>query len=160
MSLPPALDAFLGAIESARPIVALKDSYLAYPLVNTLHIVGIALLFGAIVPLDLRLIGWRNEVESVDRLSRILVPVAIAGLLIASSAGLLLFATDARAYTAAPLFQAKVVLIVLAIVNALTLRRIDWRAPRTSRRVALAGATSILLWLGAITCGRLLGYIE
>jgi len=158
--LAPALDAFLGAIESARPVVALKDSYLAYPLVNTLHIVGIALLFGAIVPLDLRLIGWRSTTESVERLSRMLLPVAIAGLLIAAPAGLLLFATDARAYAAAPLFQAKMLLILLAIANALALRRFDWRSGPRRRRVALAGMTSISLWLGAIVCGRLLGYIE
>jgi len=150
----------LGAIETARPIVALKDSYLAYPLVNTAHIIGIALLFGAIVPLDLRLIGWRSQSEPVDRLSRILVPVAIAGLLIAVPAGLLLFATDARAYAAAPLFQAKMILIALAIANALALRRFDWSGSEPNRRVAFAGAASILLWLGAITCGRLLGYIE
>jgi hypothetical protein len=160
LSLPPALDAFLAAIESARPIVALKDSYLAYPLVNTLHIVGIALLFGAIVPLDLRLIGWRHQAEPVDRVSRLLLPVAITGLLIAAPAGLLLFATDARAYAAAPLFQAKMVLIALAITNALALRRIDWRAGPPRGRTAIAGAASILLWLGAIVCGRLLGYIE
>ena len=160
MSLPPPLDAFLGAIEAAPPVVALKDSFLAYPLVNTLHIVGIALLFGAIVPLDLRLIGWRRGSASVDALSRTLVPMAVTGLVLAVPAGLLLFATDARAYAAAPLFQAKLLLIVLAIANALTLRRIDWRAPRPSRRVAFAGAASILLWLGAIVCGRLLGYIE
>ena len=150
----------LGAIETARPIVALKDSYLAYPLVNTLHIVGIALLFGAIVPLDLRLIGWRSRAEPIDRLSRVLLPVAITGLLMAAVAGLLLFATDARAYAAAPLFQVKVILIALAIVNALALRRIDWRSPQRGSRVAVAGAASILLWLGAIVCGRLLGYIE
>jgi len=150
----------LGAIETARPIVALKDSYLAYPLVNTAHIIGIALLFGAIVPLDLRLIGWRSQSEPVDRLSRILVPVAIAGLLIAVPAGLLLFATDARAYAAAPLFQAKMILIALAIANALALRRFAGSGSEPNRRVAFAGAASILLWLGAITCGRLLGYIE
>lgn len=160
MSLPPALNAFLGAIESARPIVALKDSYLAYPLVNTLHIVGIALLFGAIVPLDLRLMGWRSQAEPVDRLSRVLLPVAIAGLLITAPAGLLLFATDARAYAAAPLFQAKMLLIVLAIANALALSRIDWRAAPPRGSVAIAGAASMLLWLGAIVCGRLLGYVE
>jgi uncharacterized membrane protein SirB2 len=150
----------LGAIETARPIVALKDSYLAYPLVNTAHIIGIALLFGAIVPLDLRLIGWRSQDEPVDRLSRILLPVAIAGLLIAVPAGLLLFATDARAYAAAPLFHAKMILIALAIANALALRRFDWSGSEPNRRVAFSGAASILLWLGAITCGRLLGYIE
>ena len=96
----------------------------------------------------------------MDGLSRILLPVAIAGLLIAVPAGLLLFATDARAYAAAPLFQAKMILIALAIANALALRRFDWSGSEPTRRVAFAGAASILLWLGAITCGRLLGYIE
>ena len=159
MSLPQALDAFLGAVEAAPVIAALRDSYLAYPLVNAAHIIGIALLFGSIVPLDLCLVGWRRD-QSIDRLARILVPVAVAGLLLAIPTGLFLFATDARAYAAAPMFQAKMLLIAIAIANALALRRIDWRAPRPSSRVALAGASSILLWLGAILLGRLLGYIE
>jgi len=160
LSLPDPVDAFLAAVEAAPPIAALRDSYLAYPLVNAIHIIGIALLFGAIVPLDLRLIGWRQRTQSVDALANVLVPVAIAGLVLAVPAGLLLFATDARAYVQAPLFQAKLLFIGLGIANALALRRIDWRAAPPRGRVAVAGAASILLWLGAIICGRLLGYLE
>lgn len=148
----------LAALESLPAIVALRESTLAYPLVNTLHIVGIALLFGAIVPLDLRLAGWRREASAVDALSRLLLPVAVFGFLVAASAGLLLFATDARAYAASPLFQAKIVLIALALANALALRWVDWRKPGPSKRVALAGAASVALWLGAIVLGRLIGY--
>ena len=149
----------LAALESLPAIAALRESTYAYPLVNTLHIIGIALLFGSIFPLDLRLIGWRVETGGLDRLSRLLLPVAIFGLILAACAGLLMFATDARAYAASPLFQAKMLLILLALANALALRAIDWRRePRPW--VALAGVASILLWLGVITLGRLIGYLE
>jgi hypothetical protein len=152
-------DDLLGALERAPFITGLRDSYLTYPLVNTLHIVGIALLFGAIVPLDLRLIGWRREAGPVDRLESLLQPVAIAGLVIAIPAGLLLFATDARAYAASPLFRAKMLLIAAAIANALWLRASNSRAAKPGRRVAIAAAASVLLWLTAIILGRLLGYL-
>jgi hypothetical protein len=88
----------------------------------------------------------------------LLLPVAITGLAVAVPAGLLLFATDARAYAASPLFQAKVVVIAIAIANALWLRTTDWQGPRSGRRAALAGVASIVLWLAAIVLGRLIGY--
>lgn len=151
-------DGVLEAVENAAPIAALRESTFAYPIVNTLHIIGIALLFGAIVTLDLRLLGWRREAAPVDRLAGLLLPVAIAGLAVAIPAGLLLFATDARAYAASPLFQAKILLIALAIGNALWLRASERRGSPPERRAALAGGASIVLWLGAIVLGRLVGY--
>ena len=150
----------LAAVENLPAIAALRESYLVYPLVNALHIVGVALLFGAIVPLDLRLAGWRRQTAAVDGLSQLLLPVAIFGFVLAALAGLLLFATDARAYAASPLFQAKLLLIALALANAVALRRVDWRNAASSRRVALAGAASIVLWLGSILLGRLICYLE
>ena len=147
----------LGALENLSLVVALRESTLAYPIVNALHIVGVALLFGAIVPLDLRLAGWRREVGAVDGLSRLLLPVALCGFVLGAGAGLLLFATDARAYAASPLFQAKIVLIATALANAWALRRVDWRRAQ-GRRVAIGAAASLLLWLAVIILGRLVGY--
>lgn len=140
-------------------VTALRESYWVYPLVNTLHIVGIALLFGSIVPLDLRLAGWRREDATLDLLARVLLPVAVFGFALAALAGLVLFAVDARAYAGSLFFQSKLVLIVLALANAWLLRRVAWRAGQSSdRRLALAGAISILLWLGVIFLGRMIGY--
>ena len=158
MSIGSRLNGLLAALEQAGPIAALRDSVFAYPLVNALHIIGIALLFGAIVALDLRLIGWRRDVGPAEAVAKLLLPVAIGGLALAIPAGLLLFATDARAYAASPLFQAKMVLIGLAVGNALWLRASERRGLRSERRAALAGASSIILWLGAIILGRLVGY--
>lgn len=149
----------LSSLENLSFIAALRESTLAYPLVNALHILGIALLFGAIVPLDLRLAGWKAGTAAVDSLASFLIPTAIAGFLIAACAGLLLFATDARAYADSPFFQAKLAVIGAALLNALWLRRIDWRGAAPSHsRLALAGVASILLWSAAIVLGRLIGY--
>lgn len=158
MSFLSSLDGFLEAVELLRPIVALRESVLAYPLVNTLHIVGIALLFGSIVALDLRLIGWRARAGPADRISELLLPVAISGLGLAIPAGLLLFATDARTYAASSLFQAKMLLIALAIGNALWLRIVERRGRSSRKRMRLAAAASIALWLSVIVLGRLIGY--
>jgi len=155
LSIEPAL----AALEQVPAIEALRNSTYVYPLVNALHVIGVALLFGGIVPLDLRLAGWRRAAGPVDGLAAVLLPVAIFGLVLAIVTGLLLFATDARAYADSWLFRAKLVLIAVALLNALALRRIDWRrAGATPRRVALAGIASLLLWLGAIILGRLIGY--
>ena len=148
----------LEAVEQSALVAALRESDFVYPLVNALHIVGIALLFGAIVALDLRLIGWRRDAGTTDAYARLLLPVAITGLVLAIPAGLLLFATDARAYAASRLFQAKMLLILLAVGNALWLRASSRHGPRPERQMALAGGASIALWLGAIVLGRLVGY--
>ena len=161
MSSSPALANLLGALEQAPLIAEFRNSFLAYPLVNALHIIGIALLFGAIVPLDLRLMGWRREAGPVDRLAKLLLPVAAGGFLLAIGAGLLLFATDARAYAGSALFRAKILVIAAAIVNALSLRAIDWQSRKpTGQKVALAAAASVLLWLAVIILGRLVGYFQ
>lgn len=144
---------------------ALRSSIWLYPLVNTGHVVGIALLFGAIVPLDLRLIGCWQSV-TLAHLARILIPMAIVGLLLAMSTGSLLFATRPLDYVAEPLFGIKMALLCAAVSNALLLRRSPqwWQllrvetgaAPRRALRIA--GIASIVLWLGVITAGRLIGY--
>ena len=158
MSIGSTLDGLFAALEQAAPIAALRESTYAFPLVNALHIIGIALLFGSIVALDLRLLGWRQDAGSTEAFTRLLVPVAIGGLLIAIPAGLLMFATDARAYAASPLFQVKIIFVVLGIGNALWLRAAEMRGSASPSRAAFAAAASIPLWLGAIVLGRLVGY--
>lgn len=160
------LEAYAEAIQASSLSQTLRASLWLYPLVNTGHVLGIALLFGAIVPLDLRLLGcWRSV--PLAPLVRVLVPVAIAGLALAIGSGVLLFATRPIDYVVEPLFLVKFALLIAAIVNALTLRRLPrWRlidldhAPGQviPARWKLAGVGSILLWLGVITVGRLIGY--
>jgi hypothetical protein len=156
---------FAQALQDTAIATALRQSFWVYPLVNAGHIVGLALLFGAIVPLDLRLVGlWGNL--SLAAMSRVLLPVAIAGLVLAVPTGALLFAVRASEYAVMPLLWLKVGLIAGAIANALLLRlSLAWTVHErselfgTTPRLQVAGVLSIGLWLAAIVAGRMIGYL-
>lgn len=128
-----------------------------YAVVNALHVLGIALLVGAIAALDLRLLGWRRQL-ALGALARLLQPVAIAGLVLALGAGALLFLADPADYAAMPLFRLKLVLIALAIGNALALNLGPGLAGASPRRRRLAGALSLALWLAVLAAGRFLAF--
>jgi hypothetical protein len=156
----------LTALQEWAPVAALRNSRWTYASVNAAHIVGIALLFGAIVPLDLRLMGWRRGVP-IGTMVRILLPVAIAGLALAVAGGLALFSVRAVKYAATGLFQLKMALLVCAITNALLLHRaVQWETHQAAtsvippRRLRIAGAMSIALWLSVIACGRMIAFAD
>ena len=156
----------LTAIQDWAPIAALRSSRWTYASVNTAHIVGFAILFGAIVPMDLRLMGWWRAIP-IGTFARILVPVSVAGLLLAITAGALLFSIRAVQYAGTTLFQVKMALVLCAVLNALLLRKAaQWELLQAATnvvpppRLRLAGALSIGLWLAVITCGRMLAFIE
>jgi hypothetical protein len=148
----------LAGLEASPLAAGLRGSVWPYPLVNAAHIVGIALLFGAIVPLDLRLMGLFKDVEAAT-LSRLLVPVAAIGLALAIAAGSLLFITDARDYFASNLFRAKMIVLLLALANIVLAFRLSRRTGAGSAAcLRVAAATSIGLWVTVIVLGRLVGY--
>ncbi len=165
MELTPGILAALTALQEMALPSALRASRWVYPMVNTGHILGLALLFGAILPLDLRLIGLWPALP-MRLLNRVLLPVALCGLALSLTTGALLFSVHAAKYAATPLFQAKMLLILAALANALLLlRSADWTLALLrdlaygSRRLQLDGALSVLLWLAVIFCGRFIAYI-
>ncbi|HBX42091.1 MAG TPA: hypothetical protein DEG64_17850, partial [Marinobacter adhaerens] len=94
------------SVENLAFVSALRNSTFVYPLVNAGHVLGVSLLVGSIVPLDLRLLGlWRSYPVMV--FVDVLRVTATIGLALAVICGLLLFATNAPGYAASPLFQAK-----------------------------------------------------
>ena len=155
----------LAVVQGSALPTALRGSYYGYPLVNTGHIVGIALLFGGIVPLDLRLLGfWRSVPATV--LAHILVPMAMTGLILAVATGSLLFSVSAVKYAGLGVFQLKMLLVLAATANALLLRRVagwddDARLLDAGwPRIRVAAGLSIALWLGVILCGRIVAYLD
>ena len=154
---------WLAALEATALAQALRDSVWTYPLVNAGHILGVALLVGSIVPLDLRLLGaWRSV--PLTPLWRVLTRTAAAGLVLAIACGSLLFAARATEYAASGLFVAKMAIVGAGTVNALVLRTVQHEDLLRARpetppvRVRLAGGVSLAAWLTALTLGRLVGY--
>ena len=156
----------LGALQDVALVEALRRSRWVYPLVNAGHIVGLALLFGAVVPLDLRLVGLWQRVP-IGTMARTLLPVALGGLALAVVTGALLFSVSAVRYAGLTLFQIKLLLILGALANALLLHgSAAWGAYHygelmgTTPRLQLAGVLSLGLWLSTIVAGRMLGYLD
>lgn len=138
----------------------LRHGRWSYALVNAPHIIGIALLLGAVAVLDIRLLGgWRAI--PLAHLARPLAAMAAAGLALATIAGLLLFAVRAPEYMAMPIFAAKLALIAIGTLSAIGHhiahgRLLERASPAALR---LAGATSILCWTGALLLGRSLAFL-
>ena len=139
-----------------------SQSALAYPLANVVHLLGLVMLVGGIGIVDLRLVGAFRSIP-LEPLSRALTPVAIVGLALMVPSGATMFAADAKSMAASPLFQWKLILVGLALVNAVAFRRLwqrrigDWdRSPPIAGRMMAAG--SLALWLTIGTFGRLIAY--
>lgn len=156
------LQAFFERLEGSALSVSLRASEWAYPLVNTAHILGIALLVGSIAILDWRLLRLRVS-PPVDVLAALLLPVARGGFALAVGAGALLFVARPLDYAFNAVFQLKLGCIALALLNIFLLHRSDsWRIAeqhnRIEGRVRLAGGLSLVCWLLALCLGRLVGY--
>lgn len=153
------------ALEALPLARALRDSVWIYPLVNAGHIFGVALLVGAIVPLDLRLMGLLRAFPLAP-LWRVLGGAAAVGLVMAAIFGTLLFATRASEYLASPFFLAKAGVIALGVINALVLRLTmparllagDADDALIPLRVRAGAIVSFFAWIGTLTLGRLVGY--
>lgn len=154
----------LGWLEATPVAMAMRSSLWLYPIVEIFHIVGFAILVGAVVMFDLRLLGWSRSLP-VAGLARHLLPWSVAGLVLIVPAGLLMFSAHPRDFVENRVFLLKLALIGFAGFNAWLFHKgvyrsvagwnADIRAPVSAQLHALA---SLGLWIGVISCGRLLAY--
>ena len=159
------VEAWTAALEATELAVTLRGSVWAYPLINAGHLIGVALLVGPIVPLDLRLLGLWQSVPLAP-LWRVLTRTAGFGLGLSIACGMLLFITRATEYADSSFFISKIAIVVVATVNALVLHMImpdacllaRWVAFRLPVRVRSAACISLAAWLSALMLGRLVGY--
>jgi hypothetical protein len=138
------------ALEATALAQFLKASRWVYPLVNAGHILGIALLVGAVIPMDVAVIRGR-AVAAVG----LLRPWSVAGFLMAVTFGVLLFVTQATDYVRSPWFLGKMGVLALAALNAAVHLRLDRFPPRRRRQAAIA---SLLLWPLVLILGRMIAY--
>ncbi len=136
-----------------------------YGVVNLVHILGVASLFGAVLVLDLRLLGfWRNV--TLAAISRPTVPIAATGFTVAALSGVCLLATKATEYVGNPFLYIKFPAIALGLLNVVALSFLPaWKQHRIrdltaqeQSKLALFGGISLICWLTAISAGRMIGY--
>jgi hypothetical protein len=147
----------LSAVEAWPLSDAIRRSVWAYPALEIVHIGAFATVFGALMLLELRVFGAAPALP-LKPLARLAVPVALAAFAIAAAAGLLMLISNATEIALNRAFQVKVGLIALAGVNAWWFHRRGsvMRHDGVARAQSLL---SLLMWIGVITCGRLIAYI-
>jgi len=145
----------------------LRGSANTYPIVMSLHMVGIAFFGGMILMTDMRLLGWAMRKRPIsDVINQFRVPKRW-GLLLTATCGFLMFGSKAEEYYYNAFFRAKLALFALLIVHAVVFYRSVYadpavldRSPSVPANAKVAAALSLLLWTSVACCGRGIGYIE
>lgn len=167
VSLSAMLLSFAQWIELTDFFTAFRGSWFVYPIVLSLHMVGIAFFGGMVLMTDMRLLGWSMQKRSIaDVIDRFRVPKRY-GLLLMVTCGVLMAGAKAEEYYYNVFFRAKLILLALLVVHALTFRRSVYadpaaldHAPVIPRNAKVAAVLSLLLWTSVAVCGRGIGYIE
>src|SRR5207253_3117818 len=142
--------------------VASDPSLLAYPTILTLHTVGMAIVVGTCVVIDLRLLGIGGDVPLVALGG---APRLVwTGFFINAATGLALFMTDAEHKAMQTVFFVKLSLIFLALAVYARIRTLVFRSPAAitppiSTEVRTLAVLSLILWTGATVAGRLMAYL-
>ncbi|MDQ0319034.1 hypothetical protein QO002_001172 [Pararhizobium capsulatum DSM 1112] len=142
-----------------------RNAQYLYPVLEAIHILGIALLVGPAFAFDLRLLGVANRVVSVPTAARHLLPVSHVGLAIAFVTGIVLLSAQATVVANTGAAPWKLGLLILAGLNVPIFhygvyRQVDeWAEAAVTPIAARAAAVvSMVAWIGVILSGRLLAY--
>ena len=132
-----------------------SDAY-AYPLLEIVHIIGIALLLGNLVLFEARVFGLGRAV-AVQPLARLALPLAAVGFGLAACSGLLMFASQPQELLSNRAFTLKMLVVLLAGTNA-ALFHLRGGLSKLDALAKLQTALSMGLWVTVIICGRWIAY--
>ena len=135
----------------------LRTHPFAYPALEALHIIGIALLLGNLVLLELRVWGLGKALPAKD-LARLALLLAVSGFGLAAATGLLMFATQSSELLANRAFTLKMLLLTTAACNAAWFHGRD-SLMKLDGVAKLQTMASTLIWIAAIFCGRWIAYL-
>ncbi len=152
-------------IQSIGFLTAFSESVLVYPIVLSIHLTCIALFGGAILMTNLRLLGLTFKSVTITDMVRSLRPWKRAGGTVMICAGVLLATSEAEKYSPNPFFWTKMIILGLIGIHGIIFRPIVYnnteeldKSAVIPTKVKIAAITSILLWTGMFTMGRLIAY--
>jgi hypothetical protein len=150
----------LQGIPEARPLNPMTRWIWAFPVVETIHICGFALLVGTMLILDMRLLNVMFRGQNISQLAKQVAPWIRTGIAIMLTTGPILFSADPGDYVQVPAFLTKMVLLVFALLFHFTVIRKATApsgddAPLGWRKLAACG--SLGLWLSVVVGGLWIG---
>ena len=135
-----------------------SDSIWAYPMILTMHTVGLGIVVGSAAVLDLRLLGVGRGIP-IQEMRRVL-PLFWVGFFINLVSGVMLFVSEAADKAAQPVFLVKLLLVAAGVVVTSQLRNVAFDAAIPAARVRTLAKVSLCVWAGAIVAGRLMAYLK
>ncbi len=142
----------------------IQATYWVWPVLEITHFIGLSLLLGGLIVIDLRMAGHFRNLDPVA--THQLLPLVFLGFGLNATTGILFFYGDPMRYAINIGFQIKMLLVLLAGLNALLYY---WKlAPVITAWGPAAPATplartvaylSLALWTGVLVCGRLIPYV-
>ena len=146
---------------------SIRESPYAFPIIETVHVLGITLLVGTITIVDLRLLGILFKREKVSAIVGQVLPLTWWGFAIMFVSGFLLFWSEAEKSYANPVFRIKLVLLLLVGLNPLIFHSTIYRtvaawdnAPVAPRQARVTAILSLTLWSATIVAGRAIAYFH
>jgi hypothetical protein len=159
------IDAFLKSLEASGLATRIRESLFLFPLIESTHVFGLALVFGTIAIIDLRLLGIASTQRSFRRMSSDILKWTWAAFALTALTGALMFTTNARVYYHNSFFRTKMLLLALSGINMLVFERTagrtihNWdRAPSAPTVGKAVAALSLAMWISIICMGRLIGF--
>ena len=141
---------------------AISATTWAFPLIETIHILAMAIMFGAMIIIDLRLLGLGIRNRPVSELTRNLEPYMTSGLITMLASGFLLFTSEALKCYDNDGFRFKIELLVPAVLFQFTFYRWVTRQEDIRRSAPLGWTASLLstaLWMAVGVGGRAIGFV-
>lgn len=155
---------FFAWLETTAVADAIRTYAWMYPALETAHYVGLAMLVGGIMLIDLRLLGLAKSLPLSSMLG--LLRWVWAGFIVNAVSGSLIFIYGATNFSTNAAFRLKMVLLVFAGINALIFTfaaarsgRVWFDANAVPAGIKAVATASFLLWLGVVTAGRWMAYI-
>ena len=140
---------------------AVVGSLWLFPVIESFHLLALAVLGGSILLVDLRMLGFGLKGSSVSALARDARPFTIGAVIMLISTGVPLFLAEAIKCYYSQAFWVKMTTLAIAIIYTFTIRtRVTRSEPvhNTARLQMLVGALSIALWVTVAAAGRWIGF--
>jgi hypothetical protein len=155
----------IASLEASGLATGIRNSLYLFPLIESVHVIGLTLVFGTILIVDLRLLGLASTSRPFTAIASDVFRWTWLAFAVTLTTGALMFVTNASTYYGNAYFRAKMALLVLSGFNMLAFELTAGRSVRSWDRSAAApfagktvGAVSLAIWIAVIVLGRWVGF--
>lgn len=133
----------------------IRNSEYAFPMIEFVHLAALAVIGGAVLIVDMRMLGLGLKKTSVAQLAKDAQPYVTGSLIVMLLTGIALYSSEATKCYASVAFWIKMASLLLAMIFTYTIKK---RVAAGDHANKLVGAVSILLWFGVAWGGRWIGF--